>query len=81
MEIYFLSLIFSLVDFFENLKKKKKKKKFLGRLIIVPLADYTGREEIENGKLDESCGRVVPHFFFCPVRIEGKKEEMINFHT
>ena len=62
-----LSLIFSLVDFFEDLKKLKKKK-FLGRLIIVPLADYTGREKIENGKLDESCGRVDSTLFFlsCP---------------
>ena len=42
----------------------KKKKKILGRLIIVPLADYTGREEIENGKLDESCGRVGSTLFF-----------------
>ena len=74
MKIYFLSLIFSLVDFFENLQKKKKK--FLGRLIIVPLADYTGREEIENGKLDESCGRVGSTLFiFCPVRIERKKKK------
>ena len=80
MEIYFLSLIFSLVDFFENLKKKKKK--FLDRLIIVPLADYTGREEIENGKLDESCGRVgSTHFFFVLSELKEKKEEMINFHT
>ena len=61
-----------MADFFENLKKKKKK--FLGRLIIVPLADYTGREEVENGKMYESCGRVgSTHFFFGPVRIERKK--------
>ena len=58
-----LSLIFSLVDFFENLKKFKKKK-FLGRLIIVPLADYTRREEAENGKMDESCGGVGSTLFF-----------------
>ena len=56
-----LSLIFSLVEFFENLKKKKN---FLGRLIIVPLADYTGREEAKNGKMDESSGRVGSTLFF-----------------
>ena len=68
---FLLSLIFSLVDFFENLKEKKK---FLCRLIIVPLADYTGRKEVENGKMDESCGRVGSTlFFFCPVRIERKQ--------
>ena len=59
-----------------RISKKKKKKNFLGRLIIVPLADYTGREEPENGKMDESCGRVgSTHFFFCTVRIERKKKK------
>ena len=41
-----------------RISKKKKKKKFLGILIIVPLADYIGRKEVENEKMDESCGRV-----------------------
>ena len=50
-------------------------------MIIVPLADYIGRKEVENGKMDESCGRVGSTHFFCPIRIERKKEEMINFHT
>ena len=45
------------------------------------IADYVGREEVENGKMDESCGRVGSTLFFFPVRIERKKEEMINFHT
>ena len=77
LEISSLSHIFLGRFFWES----QKKKKFLGRLIIVPLADYTGREEVENGKMDESCGCVGSTLFFCPVRIERKKEEMINFHT
>ena len=69
------SLIFSLVDFSENLKKKKKN--FLGRLIIVPLADYTRREEVENGKMDESCGRVGSTLFFlsCPNRKKKRRKD------
>ena len=73
---FLLSLIFSLVDFFENLKKKKKK--FLSRLIIVPLADYTGREEVENGKMDESCGRVGSTLFIFFVLSELKEKRRRN---
>ena len=40
------------------------------------MADYTGREEVENGKMYESCCRVgSTHFFFGPVRIERKKKK------
>ena len=51
-------------------------------MIVVPLADYTGQEEVENGKMDESCGRVgSTQFFFVLSELKEKKEEMINFHT
>ena len=79
-EISSLSHIFLGRFFWES---QKKKKNFPGRLIIVPLADYTGQEEVENGKMDESCDRVGSTLFLflsCP-NWKKKKEEMINFHT
>ena len=48
-------------------------------MIIVPLADYTGREEIENGKLDESCGCVGSTLFFVLSELKEKKKKWLTF--